>query len=531
MKTQPIAITQHHNRRRQRSHPPLYDDQLNSHFNTNGVDNSESEQNYENNEAKNFFCGSLNDLNSNMGALTVGSLPSSRRERRFIVSTGTHESIYSSQTNGVYPYQQTGDDDNHSGGGIGGALANSMAPPSAPFLSSRRGSAETIQSMPIMDLPESASEYSDPYKGAPHIIPYGSLCESRFHQRRIHHNPQQLQRLNNGFEPKDDPKQSGSYSRSYSNDSYFPQSMPVNKFERNIIQKRWEKYNQSDETVDSEPTHDSKLETDVPTSGIQKLLEGSSDNQSNSNRPISNLSSQLEDSKNAEFNDSKISELGKSIEISSLANDKDRLNKNDNGYVSGLGRSLQDPSAQITSSKSHQVSHDDSFALSHETSSANLQFVHAASITPNSLHLTPEYIGGESENQLSSSLTGLDILEFAKKSPGGLSVDLTKEEKDSLLGRARTYSDDGTKITNAGNNNSLASRFTHTPPKHLIANEGSMHMNPPKLLPPMNLGGPQLLSPNRHHNVYNAAYEGYSNGSISPQNPDIEGAFDLDFDE
>ena len=147
MKTQPIAITQHHSRRRQRSHPPLYED---SHF-TKTNDGSESEQNnYETNDAKNFFCGSLNDLNSNMGALTVGSLPSSRRERRFIVSTGTHESIYSRRANnGVYPYQLTrnddDDDDDGIGGGIGGAQANSMAPPSAPFLSSRRGSAETIQ--------------------------------------------------------------------------------------------------------------------------------------------------------------------------------------------------------------------------------------------------------------------------------------------------------------------------------------------------------------------------------------------------
>ena len=387
-------------------------------------------------------------------------------------------------------------------------------------------------SMPIMDLPESAKEYNDPYKGGPHIIPYGSLRESRFHQRRIHNSPQQLQRMNtnNGFEtnPEDDPKLAGSYSRSYSDDSYFPQSMPVNKFERNIIQKRWEKYNQSDDTEPT-TTHDSNyLETNVTTSGIQKLLEGSSEN-NQSNKPISNLSSQLEDSRNAEFNDSNISELGKSIEVSSLAkNDNDRLNKNNSSYVSGLGRSLQDSNTQITSS--HQVSHDDSFALSHDTSSTNPQFVHARPSTPNSLHLAPEC--NDSDNQLSSSLTGLDILEFAKKSPGGLSVDLTKEEKDSLLGRARTYSDDGSKIINsANNNNGLGTRFTHTPPKHLIANEGSMQMNPPKLLPPMNLGGPQLLSQNAHHNVYNAVYEGYSNESLSPQNPDTEGAFDLDFDE
>lgn len=122
--------------------------------------------------------------------LMVGSLPSSRRERRFQVSLGNHERLQQHTSNyNHYGYTMTmsnrlarhgNDGFGGGGGGIDGGdndLSKSMPVPRAPFLASRKDvdTGERLSSIPNMSLPQSVTEHTHASS-----VPYGSLNESRF---------------------------------------------------------------------------------------------------------------------------------------------------------------------------------------------------------------------------------------------------------------------------------------------------------------------------------------------------------------
>ena len=158
--SQPIAITQ-----RVRPDSPLSTSSTTARhrhqehhahklYRCHGNDDGSSSSNNDDNEhhhhdngdvmetRSNFLSGnSFDALNSTMEGLAVGSLPSSRRERRMLVSTGGHEAMYNGSS-GSYGHGHLGQRPgrNGGGGGVGGAanMAHSMPIPSAPFLSSRR---------------------------------------------------------------------------------------------------------------------------------------------------------------------------------------------------------------------------------------------------------------------------------------------------------------------------------------------------------------------------------------------------------
>lgn len=82
------------------------------------------------------------EINSSTNQLlTVGSLPSSRRERRFLVSHGKQERLHDSSSNVQSHYSMRTLGSRHGHGAIGGGaydLSRSMPVPRAPFLASRK---------------------------------------------------------------------------------------------------------------------------------------------------------------------------------------------------------------------------------------------------------------------------------------------------------------------------------------------------------------------------------------------------------
>lgn len=129
-------------------------------------------------------------LNSTFDNLTVGSLPSSRRERRFMVSHGNNERFSGAGTgigsgtgagagsfghghghrNGAYSHSSH----NQKSSSRYGDLSRSM--PNAPSLASRRDRASGIrlERIPCMRLPESVTD------SEASSVPYGSLNSSQF---------------------------------------------------------------------------------------------------------------------------------------------------------------------------------------------------------------------------------------------------------------------------------------------------------------------------------------------------------------
>lgn len=114
------------------------------------------------------------NLSDNYSLMTVGSLPSSRRERRLMANHGNNEhfrhgaSVSSTRNTGNFrAYRGTG----------GNSLSRSVPVPQAPFLDSRRDrdTGERLSSIPIIQLPESVT---DTLKAS--SSPYGSLNESQF---------------------------------------------------------------------------------------------------------------------------------------------------------------------------------------------------------------------------------------------------------------------------------------------------------------------------------------------------------------
>lgn len=556
MRTQPIAIARNHNSHHlhhSEHHHHSNDNSNNSRrYRMNGSHhpNNDSDSEDDNNYAKAFFCESLNDLNTNMGGLTVGSLPSSRRERRFLVSIGTNESLPSSRGRAHYTSKAT-TTTSSSGGGIGGALARSMPPPKAPFLSSRRESDDRLKSMPNMDLPESATEYGNYFKGTPAaVMPYGSLRESRFHQRRVHDQPpRQLRGVRFDLEGNAAAAAGApeTLSSSYTGDGFYPHSLPVNKFEQNIIQKRWETLNKNkrDNLLDSSNHSDATQDHDNHSSkalgtgggGIGSLLESSSiatetsqTFKARNDKPVGNLSSQLE-GHNSQISCIPTTEKNNAHDPDRII-DKSGPEQNFNNGTTKTSGSLENTLANssFTSSKQsnrHQNSINDTFSLSQDTDSS-IPHASNSSLLGSEL-ITPD--DSSRQQQLSTSLTGLEILEFSRGSPGGLGVNLTKAEKDGLMMfRARTYSDDTSKILNNGNKNfvsspaSLEGRQHFYSQNHRIPPE-TLLSHPPNLLPPANYNREY---PNLHHN--HTLDDSYDNISSSPQNPDTEGAFDLDFE-
>lgn len=90
----------------------------------------------------------MDDLHNSSNQLTVGSLPSSRRERRFLVSHGKQERLHDGSVvpNHYSGARRMGSRHGHGHGhgfghdGIGGGydLSKSMPVPRAPFLASRK---------------------------------------------------------------------------------------------------------------------------------------------------------------------------------------------------------------------------------------------------------------------------------------------------------------------------------------------------------------------------------------------------------
>mmetsp|Transcript_7661 Transcript_7661/g.14463 ORF Transcript_7661/g.14463 Transcript_7661/m.14463 type:complete len:496 (+) Transcript_7661:758-2245(+) len=121
-----------------------------------------------------------NDVLNSSNHLTVGSLPSSRRERRFLVSHGKQERLYDGSVvvQNSYSMRNVGNRHGHGHGNIGTYdLSKSMPVPRAPFLASRRDCdvGERLSRIPNMSLPESVTESSQASS-----VPYGSLNESQF---------------------------------------------------------------------------------------------------------------------------------------------------------------------------------------------------------------------------------------------------------------------------------------------------------------------------------------------------------------
>lgn len=115
------------------------------------------------------------ELNSGMGAMTVGSLPSVRRGRRSVVTSGGNERLFGGHAGSGNHWGQNqrrgnGRPDNE-------ILAASLPVPHAPFLSSRRdyNTGNNLSSIPAINLTRSAagSIESD-------TVTYGSLRESTF---------------------------------------------------------------------------------------------------------------------------------------------------------------------------------------------------------------------------------------------------------------------------------------------------------------------------------------------------------------
>jgi len=112
------------------------------------------------------------DLNSGVGGMTIGSLPSVRRGRRSVVTSGGNEMMFGSIGNRwTQNQQQYNDRPNRE------MLASSMPVPHAPFLSSRRDYeiGNNISSIPSINLTRSAAESIETDS-----VPYGSLRESAF---------------------------------------------------------------------------------------------------------------------------------------------------------------------------------------------------------------------------------------------------------------------------------------------------------------------------------------------------------------
>mmetsp|Transcript_16807 Transcript_16807/g.25235 ORF Transcript_16807/g.25235 Transcript_16807/m.25235 type:complete len:462 (+) Transcript_16807:117-1502(+) len=114
---------------------------------------------------------SVSNLSSSFANVTVGSLPSSRRERRYMVSHGNNERLGVSAGVGVGGINVTSTGKNTND------LSRSMPVPHAPFFSSKRdlNSRARLSRIPSMQLPESVTDVSEASS-----MPYGSLNESQF---------------------------------------------------------------------------------------------------------------------------------------------------------------------------------------------------------------------------------------------------------------------------------------------------------------------------------------------------------------
>lgn len=152
-----------------------------SNSNGNSSDDDNRDEHIISNGRKGFIVGKnrCDELNSEMGGMTVGSLPCVRRGRRSVVSSCGNEILY-----GGHAGHRNGNlwtQNQRQGKGRPNRememLATSMPVPHAPYLSSRRDyeSSNKLSSFPAINLTMSAAGSIEPES-----MTYGSLRESIF---------------------------------------------------------------------------------------------------------------------------------------------------------------------------------------------------------------------------------------------------------------------------------------------------------------------------------------------------------------
>mmetsp|Transcript_153 Transcript_153/g.218 ORF Transcript_153/g.218 Transcript_153/m.218 type:complete len:585 (+) Transcript_153:105-1859(+) len=501
--------------------------------------------------------GTFDALNSSMDGLTVGSLPSSRRERRMMVSTGIHE-IYSGVVGSGH--NNLAHHRHHRGSASRGhrghttnshhrnnmhttdpdQFSRSMPVPRAPFLSSRRDRkiCERLSSIPQMDLPGSVTESNETQS-----MQYGSLRESKFHaipHSLPHHSSgQSYGRVRFAQKPetgsfsnhRNDDFLLSSYSASHSNQ--FSQSVPgPGYFHGDNIHKdnfNLNNHQQPTTLIDNgnafATNNTPKVNLDHrnnSVSGLTSLLDGMlSDNTDANKTPHTNPSTLSTDSNRV------IDPIDKTLHTSNQS----YLHPNiDHG---GIRSSFEESSKseQHISSSQYQSSHNNtihssSYTVHHDReiqckpgnsynglSPLSLKNTNDPSSTPTFHREIMAENTHAGEEIISTSLTGLEILESSRRSPGGLGIHLTPAEKESVFQRARSLSNDGT---------GLLDDVGMSPPQkqtiHAHHHHTSYH--------------PQSF--NATHSPSNSHGDGsnlYDDRPLSPNNPDAVEAFAFDMDE
>lgn len=489
--------------------------------------NISSSYNNEYDDARREYSTPLNDSNDlgvKFNNLTVGSLPSIRRERRLIVSSGNHEFMSNGVVNNTGQRSPSVHGRRRNSGvglvGIGGGLASrrassrsrrrkqhsdsslihqmqlmanpsSLPVPSAPFLASRNDQAsdDRFSRIPNIALPESASE-----SFSSKSVPYGSLNESkfRFPNGSSYHN------INDNLSASYNPNQGSTYN----------------------LQQRVEKMRKNGTLIKNQTK-----------SGIAALL-GESNNDDNEREKIQN--------------DALSTNPKKSLGIGALLNEFGENEKTTATNRSSLHnvssrKSLSTPSSIDIGSNNTNTSmlsmsiQSQSITTSHYLDSNPISTNQAGTVMiPNSHNQMPYDNNSDDANsnpsnfeispntQICGSLTGLDIL---KQTPRGMAK-LNAEETKAILdiqARSRSYSDDVKNILN-----DKSDSITH----------GGYGLNSRQ----------QDYYSVDHHEDINTIYQ-YSaesspqrrlsnasdsslnhNDQIFHHDPDIDGAFDLDMD-
>jgi len=185
--SQPINIEQsspadHYSIRRQCQHGHQF---LNPSASSNSTDEDIVDDNEKHTLGMRNISSSFGNMTHGFDNLTVGSLPSSRRERRFMVSHGNNERIGRNNngnnnikdSSNEYDFSYSHASANNRPLHKFDDLSQSLPVPRAPFLASRRDRATVsrLSRIPSMSLPESVADGSEASS-----VPYGSLNASQF---------------------------------------------------------------------------------------------------------------------------------------------------------------------------------------------------------------------------------------------------------------------------------------------------------------------------------------------------------------
>lgn len=425
-------------------------------------------------------------LNSSMEGLTVGSLPSSRRQRRMMISTGGNEVLSSV---GLHHHNNGNNYSRDMRLGTGRRKKDDMimaqSMPNAPFLQSRKDydNKERLSQMPKMNLPESASETVESQAST-----YGSLRESHFNLLDDRHSRDNTTTSKGG---------GGGIGMSLGNEngSLYTRGLYGNNSNNGHQGGQSFHGQQSQVSFSHQPTslQNGYLHNTRQNDNIHQSNEG---NGKSSVKNRSNLASLLGDSgmKNSSSSNS-ITTGGIGSLVHSNLRTTEPMQPNDH---------RNDISGRIMISSPFN-NRNEGQLVDHQREVLGSSFKDESAMKP------------------STSLTGLDILSSSRQSPGGLGITLTPEEKESAIHRARSMSGDGSMF--------LLPSSSESPHNHYSQSKSPLpHLLAPKSLA---LGGPSQQQHSKSFNSLNSA-DGYSSRRNlhrpSSPPPDTFGAFDLDMD-